>query len=427
MIEVSCVWKPRCHRIVNDTTHYAGMASRSLPRVLMLSDVYFPRVNGVSTSIQTFRNDLDALGCSTLLVAPEYPGTRSDEPGIRRVASRYVPFDPEDRAMVRRELERVCASLAGQFDLIHIQTPFLAHHVGVRLARRLGIPVVETYHTYFEHYFHHYLPLLPKRLLRAVARSISRTQCNAVTAVVAPSRQMAEALRAYGVRTEIRVIPTGLDLQRFEGADGDRFRARLSVSRDRPVMLNVGRVAFEKNIEFLIDVLERVRSTVPEVLLVIAGEGPALPALLRRAESRGLGRNVRFVGYLDRSGELLDCYRSADVFVFASRTETQGLVLLEAMALGVPVVSTAVMGTKDVLEDARGAIVVDEDEKLFADAVAQVLTNRNLRDGLATDAREGVAARWSSTAMARRMLELYEDALCRGPVNSLRERADYGS
>jgi glycosyltransferase involved in cell wall biosynthesis len=235
---------------------------------------------------------------------------------------------------------------------------------------------------------------------------------------------MADALRAYGVRTEIRVIPTGLDLQRFERGDGDRFRARLGVGADRPVMLNVGRVAFEKNIEFLIDVLERVRSGVPEVLLVVAGEGPALAALRRRVESRGLGPNVRFVGYLDRGGELLDCYRSADVFVFASRTETQGLVLLEAMALGVPVVSTAVMGTKDVLEGARGAIVVDEDEKQFADAVARVLTNRDIRDRLRAEAREFVAARWSSAVMARRMLELYEDALKGRAIKSSRGRAD---
>jgi glycosyltransferase involved in cell wall biosynthesis len=393
------------------------------PRVLMLSDVYFPRVNGVSTSIQTFRADLQALGCATLLVAPQYPQARTDEPGIERVASRYLPFDPEDRVMVRRELERACASLEGRFDLVHIQTPFLAHGMGVRLAARLGIAAVETYHTYFEHYFHHYLPLLPRFALRAAARAISRAQCNAVAAVIAPSQPMADALRAYGVRTEIRVIPTGLDVQRLDRGDGDRFRARLSVDRGRPVMLNVGRVAFEKNIGFLIEVVERVRQAVPEVLLVIAGEGPALPALRRRVAELGLAENVRFVGYLDREGELLDCYRSADVFVFASRTETQGLVLLEAMALGVPVVSTAMMGTKDVLEGASGAIVVEENTHLFAEAVVGVLTNRARRAALGAESRAYVAGRWSSAAMAQRLLDLYEEVSSRGAVRSSLERA----
>jgi glycosyltransferase involved in cell wall biosynthesis len=136
---------------------------------------------------------------------------------------------------------------------------------------------------------------------------------------------------------------------------------------------------------------------------------------------------VRFVGYLDRDAELLDCYRSADVFVFASRTETQGLVLLEAMALGVPVVSTAVMGTKDILEGARGAIVVDEQRELFAAAVARVLTDRGMRDALGSAAREFVATRWAGTVMARRMLALYEDVLGGESVSSSRERADRGT
>ena len=234
-------------------------ASR-LPRVLMLSDVYFPRVNGVSTSIQTFRNALEALGCETLLVAPEYPGERDDEPGITRVPARQVPFDPEDRLMSRRHLERACASVEGRFDLVHIQTPFRAHAAGVRLARRLGVPVVESYHTYFEHYFHHYMPYVPRVWLAFAARALSRHQCNAVDAVIAPSRQMADALAAYGIRTEIRVIPTGLDLERFRGGDGARFRARFGIAPDRPLMLTVSRVAFEKNIVFLIDVLDRVGS-----------------------------------------------------------------------------------------------------------------------------------------------------------------------
>jgi glycosyltransferase involved in cell wall biosynthesis len=377
------------------------------PRVLMLSDVYFPRVNGVSTSIQTFRSALETAGCQTLLIAPEYPAARMDEPGITRVPSWQVPFDPEDRLMGRRALDRACRSLEGQFDLVHIQTPFRAHQAGVRLARRLQLPVVESYHTYFEHYFHHYMRYLPRAWLAFAARSLSRRQCNAVDAVIAPSRSMADALAAYGIRGDIRVIPTGLDFERFRGGDGARFRERFGIEPGRPVVLTVSRVAFEKNIEFLIDVLERVRRAVPGVLMVIAGEGPALDSLRRAVDSRGLAANARFVGYLDRGSDLLDCYKSADVFVFASRTETQGLVVIEAMALGTPVVSTAVMGTKDVLHGARGALVVDEEENDFAAAVTRVLTDRAMRDSLAEQAATFAARNWSSQATAERMLDLY--------------------
>ena len=379
----------------------------------MLSDVYFPRVNGVSTSIQTFRRDLAAEGCGSTLIAPRYPRGRDDEAGVVRVRSRYLPFDPEDRLPVAGELERAALARRGEFDLIHVHTPFIAHGVGCRLARRLGLPVVETYHTFFEEYFHHYLPFVPRSLLRATARAVSRRQCDSVDAVIAPSPQMAEALEAYGVRSEIRVIPTGLDLVGLIGGDGARFRAAHGIAPGRPVVLTVGRVAFEKNIGFLVSVLERLRVAMPDALLVIAGEGPALPALQRDVARRALADNVRFVGYLDRDGPLLDCYRSADAFVFASRTETQGLVLLEAMALGLPVVSTAVLGTRYVLEGARGAIVANEDAVQFAAAVEMLLKNPELRASLGMQAAADVRSRWSGAEMARRMLELYGWALRR--------------
>jgi 1,2-diacylglycerol 3-alpha-glucosyltransferase len=389
-------------------------ASPSNLRALMLSDVYFPRVNGVSTSIQTFRADLAALGCSTLLVAPRYEQTWLDDSGTRRVVSRRVPFDPEDRLMRRRALYAACRALEGQFDLIHIQTPFLAHSVGIRLARELGVKVVETYHTYFEEYFHHYVPMLPRAALRVFARAVSRSQCNAVDVIIAPSTPMAEVLRDYGARARIEVIATGLDMEVFERGNGDRFRAAHGIEPDRPVVLHVGRVAFEKNIGFIVDVFGDVVAQVPDALLIIAGEGPALPALRRHVRDRGLAECVRFVGYLDRSSELLDCYRSADVFAFASNTETQGLVLLEAMAVGTPVVSTAVLGTKEILaRGCPGAIVAREHRAEFARAVVTVLTERSLRAQLSAGGKAFVRDKWSSRQMAGRLLDVYRELCAR--------------
>jgi glycosyltransferase involved in cell wall biosynthesis len=376
-------------------------------RVLMVSDVYFPRVNGVSTSIQTFRRDLAAHGCETWLVAPAYPAGWQDDERVLRQPSRYLAFDPEDRMMKPRATLAACVALVGRVDVVHIQTPFIAHWIGIKAARRLNVPTLETYHTFFEEYLHHYMPLLPAAAARAFARTISRRQCNAVDAVVAPSRQLADVLVGYGVTRPIHTIPTGLRLDEFEGGDARAFRAQHGIAAGRPVMLLVGRVAHEKNIGFLLDVLAEVRRSVPSVLFVIAGEGPALAGLRRTAAAAGLQDNVLFVGYLDRRGALLDCYRAADVFVFASRTETQGLVLLESLALGLPVVSTAVLGTKEVLRDAGGALVVAEDVNEFASAVVSVLTRPELRASLASAGRAFVAQRWSSSEMAKRLAELY--------------------
>lgn len=390
----------------------------------MVSDVYFPRVNGVSTSIRTFRTGLEGLGCTTTLVAPAYPGAAHDDAEALRVPSRYVPFDPEDRFMSPRGARAACRNSRGGVDLLHIQTPFVAHGVGIAMARELRVPVIATYHTFFEEYLHHYAPFLPRGFWRAAARTISRRQCNALDAVVAPSPQMQRVLRDYGVTAPIEIIPTGLDPDDFRAGDGAAFRARHAIAPDRPVMLLVGRVAHEKNIGFLLEVLADVRRAVPGVLLVVAGEGPALRWLRREIAAAELAGNVLLVGYLDRRGALLDCYRAADVFVFASRTETQGLVLLEALASGTPVVSTAILGTADVLAGARGALVVPEERAAFAAAVTSVLTQPALRAELAAGARDHVLRNWASAVMTRRLLALYERVVAakaaatsaRGPI-----------
>jgi len=374
--------------------------------LLMVSDVYFPRINGVSTSIETFRREFEALGHSVTVVAPAYQGAAPVEDRVLRVPSRRIPFDPEDRLMQRRHLLRLPELRRERFDLVHIQTPFVAHYAGVRLARELGIPQVETYHTFFEEYLYNYVPLVPRAWLKAAARRFSRSQCNSVDAVVVPSVGMRDALARYGVESRMEIIPTGMDMERFRGGDGSRFRARFGISPDRPVLVFVGRVAHEKNIDFLLHMVDRLRHQVPDVLLIVAGEGPAQAHLRQLAARLGIEANVLFVGYLDRETELLDCYRAGDLFVFASRTETQGLVLLEAMALGVPVVSTAVMGTRDILAPGLGCVVAEEDVHDFADKVAQTLRDGPRRTQLAGEARE-YAEQWSARALAERMLGLY--------------------
>ncbi|MFH1817741.1 MAG: glycosyltransferase [Pseudomonadota bacterium] len=383
-------------------------------RILMVSDVYFPRVNGVSTSIQTLRQALTEAGHSSVLVVPDYPAAAA-EPGIVRVSGWQIPRDPEDRLMHPRALAVALEALnPADFDLVHIHTPFLAHRAGVRWARKHGLPCVETYHTLFEEYFHHYLPFLPKKLLAAAARMISRKECDGVTAVIAPSSAMKQALLGYGVSSPIHIIPTGLRGADFSNCDGPAFRARHAIPAERPVMAYVGRVAFEKNLDFLLQVTDQVRCSLPDVLLVIAGEGPARASLERAVTKRGLTDNVRFVGYLERRAELPACYCAADAFVFASKTETQGLVLLEAMALGVPVVGLAEMGTKDVLQEGQGCRIAPDDVAGFARVLTPLLTDRAAAQALGAAGRT-YAANWSEARMGGAILALYQ-TLHTGPV-----------
>jgi glycosyltransferase involved in cell wall biosynthesis len=381
-------------------------------RVVMVSDVYFPRINGVSTAIQTYRHALRTYGVEVQLVAPDY-GQPCSEPWIARVPSRPVPGDPEDRLprwgcmhdAVEDAVEDGC-------DLLHIQTPFVAHYAGIKLARRYGVPVIATYHTLFEEYLKHYAPLVPAAWLRGLARRFSRRQCNALDAVIVPSNAIRERLESYGVSAPMHILPTGIPMHVSAPDARQSFRERFGIDLGRPVALFVGRVAHEKNIGFLLDAIDLSREFQPQILLLIAGEGPALASLRKAVADRGLQASVQFIGYLDRERDLPACYAAADVFVFASRTETQGLVLLEAMSAGLPVVALAEMGTVDILGAGRGAIVPDDNPYAFALALTGLLRDPDLQRRLSCAGRE-YALEWSDQALAGRMAELYRQIISR--------------
>jgi 1,2-diacylglycerol 3-alpha-glucosyltransferase len=199
---------------------------------------------------------------------------------------------------------------------------------------------------------------------------------------------MAKVLKDSGVRSRMSIVPTGIDSALFRDADGPGFRRKHGIDPNRLVLLFVGRVAPEKNVDFLIRMLGKVVVYLPDVALVIAGGGQDMENCQELASSLGLKRNVLFVGWLDREAELLDCYNAADVFVFASRTETQGLALLEALALGIPVVSTSYLGSSDTVQQGHGAVISPEDEELFALEVFKLLGDSSRMIALSKEARK---------------------------------------
>lgn len=397
-------------------------------KILFISDVYFPRINGVSTSIETFRRNLRALGHTVHLIAPDYQSPSPDETDIVRVPARAIPFDPEDRLMsysgVMKDLDRLRRE---QYDIIHIQTPFVAHYLGTKLSKLLDIPCVETYHTFFEEYLYHYIPLIPKKVMRFVAQRFSRHQGNSLNGMIVPSHPMLQVLKNYGITTHAEVIPTGIEPASFVQGDRASFRKNYNIPQERPMLLFVGRVAHEKNIGFLLKVLGEVRKEISDVLFVIAGEGPARESLQQESKALGLDDNIMFIGYLDRNTELNSCYRSADIFVFSSRTETQGLVLLEAMAQGVAVVSTAELGTKDVLRDGLGVWIAKEELADFSGKVVKMLKDEDVRKELGEAGRE-YAHSWSASKQAERALGFYHAVLAPAELRELKlEMSSTGS
>jgi glycosyltransferase involved in cell wall biosynthesis len=251
--------------------------------------------------------------------------------------------------------------------------------------------------------------------LRYAARALARHQCNALDAVVVPSQPMAATLRDYGVSAPLRVIPTGLPESQFVPGNGIRFRRAWDIGPERQVALFVGRAAFEKNIGFLLEMIGIAIRQRPRLMLVIAGEGPALPALRRQAEALRLEDHVRFVGYLPRDGGLRDCYAAADVFTFASHTETQGLVLLEAMAIGLPVLAIPALGAAEIIAPRRGAVPAADTPEEFAGQLVALLDRPATLAAMA-DAAIAFAREWDAATQGARLAALYRE-LVRAPAS----------
>ena len=286
---------------------------------------------------------------------------------------------------------------------MHIHTPFIAHYAGVRFAREHGLPVVATYHTFFEDYLHHYVPILPRGIGRWIARRFTLSQCDDVAALISPSAPMRDALLAYGVTTPIEVLPTGLPAESFAPGDGARFRKQFELPADRPLLLYVGRVAFEKNIDFLLRMFVRVRARRPDALFVIAGEGPALRAS-HRAGARAWNRGRR----CDSSAISIaapNCpiaMRPAMLSYSLRAPRPRGWCCSKPWRRArrwCPPPSSA--RARSSPPDC-GAFVVPEEEEAFAAAVMQALK-------LAPDAPRRAKLRahaesWASLAMARRLM-----------------------
>jgi glycosyltransferase involved in cell wall biosynthesis len=380
--------------------------------ILFISDVFFPRVNGVSTSINTFATELRALGHQVTLIAPSYTDEDKQEEWIVRVPSHKIYFDPEDRLMNFGKLKALLPWIRDKhFDVIHIHTPFTAHYVGIHFGKKLDIPVVETYHTFFEDYLHHYLPFIPQFISRKLARTISRRQCNAVDGIVSPSKPMLDVLKQYGIKTPAEVVATGLDDSSFASVDGEHFRMSHDIPLTQPMLLFVGRVAHEKNIGFLLEMHVELIKNHPDALLVITGEGPAEESIKQSIEKLGISNKVRMIGYLDRGHELIACYKAADIFVFASKSETQGLVLLEAMAQGTAVVAIAELGTKSILIEGEGVLIAKDDINDFADKVSVLLSDAPKRQMIGEKGRQYAQEKWGAGVLAKKVAKFYKSTI----------------
>lgn len=375
-------------------------------RVGIFTDTYRPIRTGVVHAVDLMRRGLEDLGHEVHIFAPVARGHQDGDarvyrfPAInlsRKVASPLaIPVFPPVLAMI--------PGLG--LDIVHTQHPFPVGRLGVRLARRLGIPAVYTFHTQYEQYAH-YVPL-PGGLVRAGARRLVFEHAQRCDLIICPTPSSRDLLVSYGVTRPMEILPNAIDLTAFEQAHAGDVRARLGIGPQERVLLYCGRLAREKNLPFMLQALGDTLRRAPGIRLVMVGDGTERETLQRLAADLGLDQRVLFPGSVPY-GDVPRYYAAADLFVMTSLTEVMPLALLEAMASGLPVVAVAGPGLSDVVTDGLNGILTAHDPGAFAGAVQRALASDAAREEMGANARAAIA-QYGVGRTVHRLVAIYEMA-----------------
>ncbi len=363
--------------------------------IAFFTENYFPMVSGVSISIKLFKDALEEEGHKVYIFAPSYGKLKDaclDEKRVIRLPAIPLKIHQTPIVLPATSWKQFLPPRLG-IDIIHVHHPFFLGRVGLFWARVLRVPIVYTFHTLYEAYVH-YAPLKKEFAIAFLKRYVKKF-ANQVDLIIAPSFSVKEHLRERGIRKPIKVIPTGIKWRDFQGS-GSR-------SDSEKLLLFVGRIGQEKNIPLLLRVLCKVRDLGWKAVFV--GDGPERVRLVRELGELGLGGRVFFEGILPQD-ELKKLYQRAYLFIFSSLTETQGLVLIEAMASGLPVVALKAIGVSDFIHSGyTGFLAEDEDD--FASKLRLLLLDEELRRKMSHAARNW-AKLWDISLMASELIYTYE-------------------
>lgn len=357
--------------------------------VCMMTNTYLPHVGGVARSVSTFAEEFRKQKHRVLVIAPDFEG----RPLSARAAAivERVPaiqnFNGSDFSVklpLAGGLSQRIESFAA--DVIHAHHPFLLGDTALRIASKKNVPIIFTHHTRYEDYTH-YVPF-DSPTLKEVAIGISTHFANLCDGVIAPSESIARLIKRRGVEVPIRVVPTGIDVQAFADGDGARFRRKFKLAPSAFVVGHVGRLAPEKNLEYLAESVALFVQRTPQSRFLVVGGGPSEETVREIFSRHGIAERLILAGK-HTGGALADAYRAMDVFVFASFSETQGMVLAEAMAAGVPVIALDAAGVREVMRDRQNGYMLPKDAPphRFAAHLAQLQRDRSRRRAFGREAR----------------------------------------
>ncbi|MBI9098024.1 MAG: glycosyltransferase [Spirochaetaceae bacterium] len=384
--------------------------------IVYVTDNYWPRMSGMAVSIDSFCRELKKKGIDVHILAPDYPNAKEHDAmhkdiNIHRFKSLKIFFSKEDRCVSPFQ-ERKISDVMNSIDpaIIHIQTEFNMGRIAIKYAIENNIPLIATAHTVWREYAF-YIPILPGFFRNSFVSYYYRKFYMNIDNIVVPSKAMKLYIETYVQNKNISIIPTGICPEEFSGIRkrGKVVESYLGMTHselaDKDILLYVGRVSIEKNIPFLIDVMKEVLPHKPDLLFIIVGDGPFRETLKQIVQDENLEQSVKFTGYIGRE-YIRYMYSIAKIFVFASKTESQGLSVLESMICGTPVVSIGVMGILDTMKDNKGGFMVEDDVDLFAGKIVELLNDDILYRKKSEEALE-YSKEWTIEKRVVKMVQQY--------------------
>lgn len=379
-------------------------------RIAIFTNNYLPNPYGVTASIESFRVELEKMGHTVYIFAPAFKGFKDENPNVYRYPSvdltfrgvRYpiaIPFS--------YKISRVLKNL--ELDIVHAQHPNLLGWEAKKWAKKKGVPLIFTWHTLYDQYAH-FAPLMPTFLAAWWSIGNAKRFANAADQVIIPTPSVKTIVQNWGVKNKnITAIASGIVEEKFADADRELIRKKHSIKSDDFAVLLVSRLTAEKNVEFVFESLLPFLKENQNTRFLIVGGGDKLETLQNLVQKNSLKKQIIFTGVLEQD-EVKNYYAAADIFVYGSKSETQGMILTEAMYMGLPIVAVKAPGAQDMVGNFVTGILTKESKEEFSQAVLKLFNDSELRKQYAQNARKSALENYTSQVCTQKLLGTYEKA-----------------
>lgn len=383
-------------------------------KIGIFTNNYLPNPYGVSGSVESFRKKFESQGHEVFIFAPKWKGYRDKNPRVFRYPSVNIKVKIKFPLAIpySRKISRIIQKI--DLDVIHSQHPNLLGSAAMHWAKKKRVPLIFTWHTLYDQYAH-FAPFIPRKLAAWWTIHNAKNYANRCDAVITPTPSVIEKIRNWGVTNKnIKVIPTGVEEKQFENPDGEIVRKKYGIRKDEILLILISRLTAEKNVLFLADAIADVLKKNGRTKFLLCGDGDLKEQMIGIMAKRGAGDKLISVGIIS-DAEKKNFYAAGDIFVYASKSETQGMILTEAMYSGLPIVAVRATGAKDIVESGHTGFLVPEDKHEFQAAVERLINDENLRSKFSEEAKKVTREKYTSRVCAKKMMEVYRNTISLKP------------